>query len=148
MPGIKLDSIIADEATITGMVVAFAQAQTEARDSHSNVVAANQALTASWASDAAAPKFQQAVNNWAGRLPEGPAGPEHAQPEHAAVRATAWLSRSRSPHSDGPTVSDLAPAASSCRNRTLPGCCTVPARVLPAARRQHPGRTEKTCELP
>ncbi|SCL13161.1 hypothetical protein [Micromonospora inyonensis] len=56
--------IVADEATITGMVMAFTQAQTEARDSHSNVVAANQALAASWASDAAAPKFQQAVDNW------------------------------------------------------------------------------------
>jgi uncharacterized protein YukE len=64
VPGIKLDSIVADEATITGMVMAFAQAQIEARDSHSNVVAANQALTAAWASDAAAPRFLEAVQQW------------------------------------------------------------------------------------
>ncbi|MFF3855684.1 WXG100 family type VII secretion target [Micromonospora sp. NPDC002575] len=64
VPGIKLDSIVADEATITGMVKAFAQAQTEARDSHSNVVAATEALTRSWSSDTAAPRFLQAVQQW------------------------------------------------------------------------------------
>ncbi|MEU4641872.1 hypothetical protein [Micromonospora sp. NPDC023814] len=53
VPGIKLDSIVADEATITGMVKAFAQAQIEARDSHSNVVAATEALIRSWSSDTA-----------------------------------------------------------------------------------------------
>ncbi|MER5337458.1 hypothetical protein [Micromonospora sp. NPDC002717] len=56
--------LMADEATITGMVMAFAQAQTEARNSHSNVVAASQALTASWSSDLAAPKFLEAIGNW------------------------------------------------------------------------------------
>lgn len=58
------NGIVADQATISGMVIAFAQAQSEARNSHSNVVAASQALAASWASDVAAPKFQEAVNNW------------------------------------------------------------------------------------
>ncbi|MFG3420831.1 hypothetical protein ACIBTZ_32340 [Micromonospora sp. NPDC049460] len=58
------NGIVADQATIHGMVMAFVQAQTEARNSHSNVVAASQALAASWASDGAAPKFQQAINNW------------------------------------------------------------------------------------
>lgn len=51
------NGIVADEATITGMVMAFAQAQSEAKDSHKNVVAATQALTASWSSDLAASKF-------------------------------------------------------------------------------------------
>ncbi|MFI6231569.1 WXG100 family type VII secretion target [Micromonospora echinospora] len=64
VPGIKLDSIVADEATITGMVKAFAQAQIEARDSHSNVVAATEMLTRSWSSDTAAPRFLQAVQQW------------------------------------------------------------------------------------
>ncbi|PSK63204.1 hypothetical protein B0E53_04861 [Micromonospora sp. MH33] len=64
VPGIKLDSIVADEATITGMVKAFAQAQIEARDSHSNVVAATEALIRSWTSDTAAPQFLQAVQQW------------------------------------------------------------------------------------
>ncbi|HEY0698556.1 MAG TPA: WXG100 family type VII secretion target [Micromonospora sp.] len=56
--------LMADEATITGMVVAFAQAQTEARNSHSNVVAATEALTRSWSSDTAAPRFLAAVQQW------------------------------------------------------------------------------------
>ncbi|MEO3776865.1 WXG100 family type VII secretion target [Micromonospora sp. B11E3] len=56
--------LMADEATITGMVVAFAQAQTEARDSHRNVVAATEALIRSWSSDTAAPRFLEAVQQW------------------------------------------------------------------------------------
>ncbi|MEH1016728.1 hypothetical protein V6U90_26965 [Micromonospora sp. CPCC 206060] len=58
------NGIVADEATITGMVMAFAQAKTEAKNSHMNVVAATQALTASWSSDMAAPKFIEAVRQW------------------------------------------------------------------------------------
>ncbi|MEH1016725.1 hypothetical protein V6U90_26950 [Micromonospora sp. CPCC 206060] len=58
------NGLVADQATITGMVMAFVQAQSEAKNSHMNVVAASQALAASWSSDMAAPKFQQAVNHW------------------------------------------------------------------------------------
>ncbi|BCL13676.1 WXG100 family type VII secretion target [Micromonospora sagamiensis] len=58
------NGIVADQATISGMVMAFAQAQSEARNSHSNVVAASQALASAWSSDSAAPRFQQAVNQW------------------------------------------------------------------------------------
>ncbi|MFF5070249.1 WXG100 family type VII secretion target [Micromonospora olivasterospora] len=56
--------LMADEATITGMVVAFAQAQTEASDSHRNVVAATEALLRSWTSDTASPRFLEAVHQW------------------------------------------------------------------------------------
>ncbi|MEO3779263.1 hypothetical protein ABGB16_20940 [Micromonospora sp. B11E3] len=58
------NGIVADEATITGMVMAFAQAQTEASDSYRNVTAAQGTLAAVWQSDAAAGRFQQAVNQW------------------------------------------------------------------------------------
>jgi uncharacterized protein YukE len=65
MPSISANSgIVADEATITGMVVAFGQAQTEAKNSEANVTAASNNLSAQWQSDAAAPKFQQAVQQW------------------------------------------------------------------------------------
>ncbi|WP_145774429.1 WXG100 family type VII secretion target [Micromonospora olivasterospora] len=56
--------LMADEATITGMVKAFAQAQTEASDSHRNVVAATEALIKSWTSDTASPRFLEAVKMW------------------------------------------------------------------------------------
>ncbi|MCW3817622.1 hypothetical protein ONA91_24510 [Micromonospora sp. DR5-3] len=56
--------IAADEATITGMVMAFAQAQTEASDSYRNVTAAQGTLSAQWQSDAASGRFLEAVNQW------------------------------------------------------------------------------------
>ncbi|MEO3779258.1 hypothetical protein ABGB16_20915 [Micromonospora sp. B11E3] len=58
------NGIVADQETITGMVMAFAQAQTEAKDSYRNVIAATQALTASWSSDMAEPKFIEAIRQW------------------------------------------------------------------------------------
>jgi len=56
--------LMADEATITGMVMAFTQAQTEAADSFRNVVGAQATLRAQWQSDAAAQRFFEAVNQW------------------------------------------------------------------------------------
>ncbi|MFG1954682.1 hypothetical protein [Micromonospora sp. NPDC048830] len=56
--------IAADEATITGMVMAFAQAQTEAKNSSANVQAAGIALQNSWQSDVAVHRFLEAVQQW------------------------------------------------------------------------------------
>jgi len=56
--------IVADQATISGMVMAFAQAQSEARNSYQNVTAAQGNLAAVWQSDAASARFQEAVNQW------------------------------------------------------------------------------------
>ncbi|GAA2217867.1 WXG100 family type VII secretion target [Micromonospora olivasterospora] len=56
--------IVADQATISGMVVAFAQAQNEAHDSYRNVTAAQSNLASQWRSDAASVRFQEAVNQW------------------------------------------------------------------------------------
>ncbi|MEU4776491.1 WXG100 family type VII secretion target [Micromonospora sp. NPDC023633] len=61
---INRQGIVADEATIKGMVMAFGQAQAEAKDSQANVTAASNNLSAQWQSDAAAPRFQQAVQQW------------------------------------------------------------------------------------
>ncbi|MCW3817630.1 hypothetical protein ONA91_24555 [Micromonospora sp. DR5-3] len=60
----NLNGIVADQATITGMVMAFAQAQTEASDSYRNVTTAQGNLAAAWQSDAAAGRFLEAVNQW------------------------------------------------------------------------------------
>ncbi|SCL13151.1 WXG100 family type VII secretion target [Micromonospora inyonensis] len=61
---INMQGIVADEATIKGMVMAFGQAQAEAKNSQANVTAASSNLSAQWQSDSAAPRFQQAVQQW------------------------------------------------------------------------------------
>ncbi|MEV5764331.1 WXG100 family type VII secretion target [Micromonospora sp. NPDC052213] len=61
---VNRQGIVADEATIKGMVMAFGQAQAEAKNSQQAVTAASSNLSAQWQSDSAAPRFLQAVQQW------------------------------------------------------------------------------------
>ncbi|MEU5941627.1 hypothetical protein ABZ807_21125 [Micromonospora sp. NPDC047548] len=61
---INMNGIVADEATITAMVIAFTQCQSEAKASEQAVVGARGSLATQWQSDAAAPRFLQAVDQW------------------------------------------------------------------------------------
>ncbi|GAB3156669.1 hypothetical protein GCM10027290_54880 [Micromonospora sonneratiae] len=64
MSTINNGGIVADEATITAMVMAFGECQSEARTSEQTVVNARSSLATQWQSDSAAPRFLQAVDQW------------------------------------------------------------------------------------
>ncbi|GAB2922071.1 hypothetical protein GCM10027280_06620 [Micromonospora polyrhachis] len=66
--------IVADEGTISAMVIAFGECQSEAMASEQTVVNARSNLATQWQSDSAAPRFFQAVDQWLagfGRVRQG-----------------------------------------------------------------------------
>lgn len=56
--------IVADQATITNMVNAFNECQSECRAIAGSVESARGTLVTQWQSDQAAPRFMQAVDQW------------------------------------------------------------------------------------
>lgn len=62
MPGTT--PIVADQLTISNMVKAFAECQSECNAIQGTVDGARASLTTNWQSDAAAPRYLQEVDNW------------------------------------------------------------------------------------
>jgi hypothetical protein len=56
--------LVADQATISGMVIAFGNCQAECRGIETSVEAARGSLGTSWQSDQAAPNFIRATDEW------------------------------------------------------------------------------------